>query len=431
MTFQHINALEVHLNDTRIGALAIPPNSKYVSFQYDPKWVANGYSISPILLPLDNEVRSFPNLSTDTWNFLPPPIADCLPDKFGNALIESELSKEGVFLDSITPIDRLAYVASHSIGALEFWPEKRLALNKLSTISISELVSVARSITFGEINSESSSKKALVSLLSVGTSAGGARPKAVININPETGEITSGQEAEKGLEPWLLKFDGVGEDKQLGDSQNYGKIEYAYSLMAKAAGIMMPETRLLEENGRSHFMVRRFDRQFDYQGNPYKIHTETLCGMSAVDFNLTHTNDYAQLFTTLRRLNCPEEDITEAFRRMVFNYAFQNCDDHSKNFSFIMDNNQNWRLSPAYDITFAYNPNNMWLKEHLMGVMGKYSEVTKKDFMVLAKKFEVQYATKSINEINHLLDNWSEFGKQAKLSKTDINNIAKWHEKIS
>jgi serine/threonine-protein kinase HipA len=288
------------------------------------------------------------------------------------------------------------------------------------------MVKLAREALTGNFNNEENTKNSLMQLLSVGTSAGGARPKAVINIDPATKEMTSGQRPEAGKESWLLKFDGVGLDKALGDSQKYGRIEYAYSLMARAAGINMPETRLLEENGRAHFMTRRFDRTQPEQADevPKKIHMQSLCALWHVDFNMIGVNGYASLFNAIERLELGEAATVEAFRRMAFNCLAMNCDDHSKNFSFLMDENGVWKFSPAYDITFAYNSQSQWLSSHLMGVDGKFSDITSKDLVRFAEKWDIPYARVSLKKIKEAIASWPEFAQAAGLSKEVANTIS-------
>jgi serine/threonine-protein kinase HipA len=254
------------------------------------------------------------------------------------------------------------------------------------------------------------------------------RAKAVVNIDPATREITSGQRPEAGKESWLLKFDGVGADDGLGASQHYGRIEFAYSRMAKAAGIDVPKTCLLEEGGRAHFMVRRFDRaDVDASGTPKKYHMQSLCAMDNLDFNLLHTNSYGSLFAVVRRLGLGEDSVTEAFRRAAFNFLAMNCDDHSKNFSFLMDENGVWTLAPAYDVTFAYNSQNIWLREHLMGVDGKFSDVTSADLLKFADNHNVQYAKQALRDVRNAIAEWPTFAKSADLSSEAIEQIQIWH----
>jgi serine/threonine-protein kinase HipA len=426
MAFQHVDVLEVRLFGETVGALALDPaGSSFYAFEYEPSWVRNGFSISPLHLPLKREPQYFENLAPGTWHRLPAAISDCLPDRFGNSLIEARLAQLGVSAAEITPLDRLAYVGDRGMGALEFRPAYSLGNPPSDIIELKDIVEAARNAISGTILKAPEAKRALRHLLSVGTSAGGARPKAVVNINPLTGEITSGQRPEAGKESWLLKFDGVGVDPGLGESGNYGRIEYAYSLMATNCGITMPETRLLEENGRAHFMVRRFDRSVTPSSEvPQKIHMQSLCAMGHVDFNLIHTNEYASLFQVMEALSLSEEAKTEAFRRLVFNYLACNCDDHAKNYSFLLRADGNWEIAPAYDLTFAYNSQNLWLKEHLMGVDGKFSAVSEKDMLQFAKNWNVHYAKDVLQDVKKAISRWPEFATAAGIPENVTQEIA-------
>ncbi|GHT77834.1 toxin HipA [Actinomycetota bacterium] len=440
-TFKHAEVVEVRLDGVAVGAISQLGNAPYYAFEYYPKWINAGFSISPLYLPLRPGAFTFPALVGGTWHGLPAAIADALPDRFGNSLIEAKMAELGVSPEQITPLDRLTYVADRAIGALEFCPPQDLVAEQADLLDIAGLVTAARSALGGDIATDLAAKDALQSLISVGVSAGGARAKAIVNIDPTTQEISSGQYAVAGKEPWILKFDGVGSDKQLGASQEYGRIEFAYSRMAAAAGIAVPQTRLLEEGGRAHFMSRRFDRIFqrvekdgELVETPRKLHLQTLCALGHIDFNLLQTNSYSQLFMVFERLGqdgqlnltgSAETARCEAFRRMVFNYLAMNCDDHSKNFSFIADGSSGWRLAPAYDITFAYNPQSRWLKEHLMSVDGKFSDVTTNDFLAFARRHKVPYAKRIIKEVSQAIADWPSFAKDAGISKPTISKIAK------
>jgi serine/threonine-protein kinase HipA len=425
MAFVHVETLDVFLYGNFVGSLARHPHRSVYSFEYDPGWIRNGVSISPLFLPLKSGEQYFPDLPAEVFHRLPAAIADALPDRFGSKLIDEKLRAMGVHSDSVTALDRLAYTGDRAMGALEFRPARSLGREPAGAIELAKMIGIARNALTGSIANDRESKSALRQLLSVGTSAGGARAKAVINIDPVTDEITSGQRPERGKFSWLLKFDGVGPDAGLGASQMYGRIEYAYSLMAKAAGVDMPETRLLEEGGRAHFMIRRFDRSFALpEEMPRKIHMQSLCALGHIDYNMIHMNEYADLLSVIRRLDLGERAETEAFRRMAFNHLAMNCDDHSKNFAFLMDDEGRWRLAPAYDITFAYNSHNPWLKEHLMGVGGKFEDVTEKDMVVFAETYGIPYAKRTLKEVKNALARWTEFASQAGIPKDTANEIA-------
>jgi serine/threonine-protein kinase HipA len=352
----------------------------------------------------------FPGLPVDTFQRLPAMLADALPDAFGNALTTAYLVSEGVPTTAITPLDRLAYLASRGLGVLEFRPHRGPQTRKATAVDLSELVLAARAAVLGEFGSEDGITESVRHLIAVGTSAGGARAKAVVAWNPATNEVRSGQvPPDPGFEQWLLKLDGVGTDLDLGESADYGRIEYAYSLMAKAAGIEMTACRLLEEGGRAHFMTRRFDRA---EGGA-KVHTQSLCALAHLDFRQVGAHDYAQLFEIVDRLGLGPETAAEVFRRMVFNVAAANCDDHTKNFSFLLTEGGSWQLSPAYDVTHAHNPQSYWTTQHLMAVNGRTRAIDRSDLAAVGDRFEVPDAKGIIGAVLDAVDAWSECAHQA------------------
>ena len=394
----------------RIGAVALDPATGYYVFEYAPAWQARGIELAPTTMPLDQSRYVFPALPAETFHRLPAMLADALPDAFGNALTTAYLVGEGVPTRAITPLDRLAYLASRGLGALEFRPARGPRPRKATAIDLSELVFAARSAVLGTFDSEDGITESVRHLMAVGTSAGGARAKAVVAWNPTTGEVRSGQvPSDPGFEQWLLKLDGVGVDLDLGESADYGRIEYAYSLMAKASGIQMTACRLLHEGGRAHFMTRRFDRPEDGT----KVHVQTLCALAHMDFRLVGVHDYAQLFEVVERLDLGPEAAAEVFRRMVFNVVAANCDDHTKNFSFLLAENGEWQLAPAYDVTHAHNPQSHWTAQHLMAVNGQTRAITRSDLAKVGDRFEVRDATGIIGAVLDAVESWSECADQA------------------
>jgi serine/threonine-protein kinase HipA len=308
------------------------------------------------------------------------------------------------------------------MGALEYRPDRTPSLPPPTALNLNELVVSARRAVTGSLADEDESAAALRRIIEVGTSAGGARAKAIVNINPTTREIRSGHvEAPPGFEPWLLKFDGIGTDDQLGPGQNYGRVEYAYSLMARAAGIHMSPTLLLEEHGRAHFMTKRFDR--GSRGD--RLHMLTLCGMDGLDFNAIGVNEYAQYFARIRALGMPQSALQQAFVRMAFNVAAANCDDHTKNFAFLMDASGSWSLAPAYDVTHAFAPTSRWLSQHLMAVNGKYRDITRGDLLVVADRFGIERAAAALSDIRSAIDSWGEFATEAGLEPSHADSIAR------
>lgn len=423
MAYTAVSVIEVRAWGRPVGAIAPDPATGYFAFEYDPGWIRTGLELAPLTAPLSPRVRVFPALPEATFHRLPAFVADALPDDFGNALVTAYLASHGVERSSITALDRLAYLGQRGMGALEFRPTRGPQRRKPTALELSDLVVGARSALSGRIEGDHEAAAALANLIQVGTSAGGARAKAIIAWNPESGEVRSGQlAAEDGFEQWMIKLDGVGSDTELGSSAGYGRIEYAYYLMATAAGIEMSPSRLLEENGRAHFMTKRFDRLPGHA----RVHLQTLCAMAELDYKQRATHDYAQYFQVIDRLGLPAEARTEAFRRMVFNVLARNCDDHTKNFSFLMDPPERggaWRLAPAYDVTYAFNPSGQWTYQHLMSVNGSFDEITRDDLLTVADRFQVPDRFDVISEIQEAISHWSEFADQAGISIEDSARI--------
>lgn len=415
-----VNVIHVYLWDEHLGAVSMDPAYGYYAFAYTEHAQAAGMEPSPLVMPLDDDPYLFTDLPELTYKRLPAMLSDALPDDFGNALIDKYMAEKGILKDRITPLDRLAYMGTRGMGALTFKPARGPGAHKPTAIDLSSLVSAAREAVHGNLENEDSTKAALRNIIEVGTSAGGARAKAVIAWNADTNEIVAGQmHAPEGFEHWLLKFDGMGTDRELGASQDYGRIEYAYHLMARAAGINMTDCRLLEEHGRAHFMTRRFDRF----GSNGRHHMQTLCAMHHIDYKKKGTNAYAQLFLAMEAMRLPYEDFEEAFRRMAFNVMARNCDDHSKNFSFLLQQGAPWRLAPAYDVTFAHNPRGEWTNQHLMSVNGKFKDFNRDDLLVEADRFKVGTASKVLDRIASAIARWSEFASAAKVSSTEAISI--------
>lgn len=424
MPYQPVNVIEVRCWGSRVGAVALDERSGFYVFEYEREWANTGIELAPTTMPTTGPARSFffPTLPPNTYHRLPSMVADSLPDDFGSALTAAYLANEGVPPGQITALDRLAYLGTRGIGALEFHPLRGPRTRKATAIELSELVVAARSALSGRTESENGLTDAISHLIAVGTSAGGARAKAVVALNPETGELRSGQvPADPGFEQWILKLDGVGADLDLGASGHFGRIEYGYHLMATAAGIEMTECRLLEEGGRAHFMTRRFDR---VPGGE-KVHTQTLCAMTHLDFRQIGAHDYAQLFLHIEQLGLGPETRAEAFRRMVFNVAVANCDDHTKNFSFLLPQGARWRLSPAYDITHAHAPDSQWTRQHLMAVNGRTTGITRKDVREVGDRFSVPDASDIIEHVLDVVAKWSTFADQAGVPKATTDHISR------
>jgi serine/threonine-protein kinase HipA len=423
MAYQPVDVVEVRCWGSRVGALARDPNSGFYAFEYDRRWTASGVELAPVFLPTAAATGPFvfPTLPVETYYRLPALIADALPDDFGNALTTAYLANQGVRAQDITPLDRLAYLGTRGLGALEFHPIRGPRTRKPTAIELSELVVAARSALAGDIDTEDGITGALKDLIAVGTSAGGARAKAVVALNPATGELRSGQvPADPGFEQWLLKFDGVGADPDLGATGNFGRIEFAYHRMALAAGIEMSECRLLEEGGRAHFMTRRFDRTADGR----KVHMQTLCALSHLDFRQIGAHDYAQLFQLVEQLGLGPDTRAEVFRRMTFNVAAAICDDHTKNFAFLLPEGDPWQLSPAYDVTHAHAPSSRWTRQHLMAVNGRTTGIGRADVMEVGDRFAVPAASDTVDRVLDAVAQWRTFADDAGVPDITTRRIA-------
>jgi serine/threonine-protein kinase HipA len=421
VAYKPVPAVEVHVWGRRVGAVALDPRLGFYAFEYDPAFVATGIELAPLTMPL-REAREpfvFPALPELTFLRLPAMLADALPDAFGNALIDAWMATHGVERAAITPLDRLAYMGKRALGALEFKPARGPTKSGSTAIELSSLVESARLAVSGDVGTGERASEALQQIIRVGTSAGGARAKAVIAWNPKTQEIRAGQfDVAPGFEHWILKFDGLRANQELGDPVGYGRIEYAYHLMARQAGLTLPDARLLEEHGRAHFMIKRFDRD----GNT-KHHVQTLCAIAQLDYNQKATHDASQLLLTMNRLGSSYEEKEEAFRRVAFNVMAANCDDHTKNTSFLLRHGGRWELAPAYDVTHAHNPKGEWTSQHLMGVNGKFSEISRADLLVLADRFGIGTAPKVLAAVGAAVAAWPDFGRQAGVDEGKIQSI--------
>ncbi len=414
-----VDVIEVRCWGDRVGAVAVDPLRRNTHvFEFDPKWMRAGVELSPLTMPVSQQVYSFPNLPVATFRGLPGLLADGLPDDFGNSLIDAWMAKRGIERSAISTLDRLAYMGKRGLGALEFRPASPAARDSKQMLEMRDLVEEARKAVSGDF-ADAHAKAALNNIIRVGTSAGGARAKAVIAWNPATNQVKSGQfNVPPGFEHWLLKFDGVGKDLELGTSGEYGRIEYAYHLMATAAGVQMSQCSLFEEGGRAHFMTKRFDRD----GNT-RHHVQTLCAMDHLDYKLRETHSYEQYFMVIAKLGLGGDERAQAFRRLVFNFFARNCDDHTKNFGFILRKGQSWALAPAYDVTHAYRKESEWVSRHLMSVGGKFENLTRDDLLAFADRFKVTDARGIISDVARAVGQWTEFAEQAGVSGSFIQHV--------
>ncbi len=415
----------INIWNKRVGAIAWDVDTELASFEFESSFLTNKWDLSPLKMPIADaakRVYTFPELSrTTTFKGLPGLLADVLPDKYGNSLINAWLSRNGRPADSMNPVELLCFIGKRGMGALEFEPVEPKVKEDATIIELDNLIDIAQQILSGRqdfnTNLSGDEAKALSDILKIGSSAGGARAKAVIAFNRETKEIRSGQaDAPKGFTHWLLKFDGVT-DQQLGTSSGYGRVEMAYHLMAKEAEIEMTECRLLEENSRAHFMTRRFDREH----GKGKLHIQSFCAIAHYDFNEVTSFSYEQLFETMRRLLLPYTDAEQLYRRMVFNVMVRNCDDHTKNFSFSMDKTGKWKLAPAFDVCHSYRPGSTWVSQHSLSINGKRQNITRDDLLEVAKNMNIKKADTIINQINAVVSRWSDFAAQTNV-KADLRD---------
>lgn len=413
-------AAEIWIWDKLAGAVLWDESQQTGSFEFNSEFLRSGLDISPVKMPLKKgrRVFTFPELRKsredvfDTFKGLPGLLADMLPDKYGNQLINTWLVQNGRLADSLNPVEQLCFIGKRGVGALEIKPSLRTEQVKSSSLEIDSLVNIAGKILNSredfQASLSSQEQSALSDILKIGTSAGGARAKAVIAFNPKTGAVKSGQvKAPAGFSYWIIKFDGV-HDSQFGITVGYGRVEMAYYLMAIEAGIEMSECRLLEENGRAHFMTKRFDRL----DNGQKIHMQSLCGIRHFDFNQVGAYSYEQVFETMRMLRLSYPEAEQMFIRMVFNVLARNCDDHTKNFAFLMDQTGKWSLSPAYDICFAYRPGSHWVNSQSLTVNGKREGIDTNDFLEVAKKMNIKKPEEKIAQVRSAVSRWIEFAEE-------------------
>jgi serine/threonine-protein kinase HipA len=419
------NAL-VKIWGRNVGAIMWDEHSNIAHFEYDRAFVRDGWELAPLTMPLSSSIiYSFPSLRRlpdtiyNAFNGLPGLLADALPDRYGNELIDAWLASQGRPEGSMNPVEKLCFIGKRAMGALEFEPVVGLGREESFSVEMDSIVKIAAKMmerrSQFSTNLQSDEELAVRKILSIGTSVGGARPKAVIALNDDTGEVLSGQcPAPDGFEQWLIKLDGVS-SVQLGGTHGFGRVEYAYYLMAKDCGIHMMPCRLLEENGRAHFLTKRFDRK----GNAERIHTQTLCAINHMDFNNNRSYSYEQLFQVMRRLKLTYPEMEQMFSRMVFNVLARNCDDHTKNHSFIMDMDGAWRLAPAYDVCHAYRPGSDWVSFHSLSINGKRDNITNDDMLQVARLINCRNPQAIIDKIHHTISHWMDFAEEAKVD-TDM-----------
>jgi len=423
------NDAHVILWGTEIGAVSWLEDREIGVFQYTPDFLRSGIQLAPLMMPLGEFPYEFPALPRNTFKGLPGLLADSLPDKYGNAIIDSWLASQGRAASSFHPVERLCYIGSRGMGALEFKPATYEPTASKSAVEVARLVDLANQILderakLGGVFSGKDDQEAIKDILQVGTSAGGARAKAILAWNPKTNEFRSGQvDVGKGFEHWLMKFDGItsSHDAEIMTPKGYGKIEYAYHKMAVEAGIEMTECRLHQEGGRSHFMTRRFDRTT--RGG--KVHMQSLGAMAHCDYKQPAGYSYEQAIQVIRRLDLPRKDMDQLVLRAIFNVIARNCDDHVKNIAFLMNREGEWRLSPAFDVSFAWNPGSEWVNGHQMSVNGKRDGIDRSDLLDLANIADIKKANANgmIDRVVAVVRRWPEFADTAKVAEEQASQI--------
>ncbi len=421
-----VDVIKIMLWGEELGALSWDKTRNFASFEFFPSFLSKNLDVSPIHMPISsskNKIYSFPNLNQDTYKGLPGMLSDVLPDDFGNRLIDQWLVLNNISKSDFTPLDRLCYIGTRGMGALEFQPARSLDKNKAITLEVDKLAELADKVlnTREKLHLNISETEHLNELIKVGTSAGGQRAKAIIAYNAKTNEIRSGQASvPNDFEHYIFKFDGVNEST-LGDPQGYGRIEYAYYLMAKDCGIEMENSILFEEHGRAHFMTRRFDRL----RNDEKIHMQTLCSLAHFDYKSPGAYSYENAFQVMRQLRLPHSDAIKLYKRMLLNVIARNQDDHTKNISFLMNKKGEWRLSPAYDVTYSYNPTGIWTSMHQMSINGKRNDFVIDDLKAVADKISYKNGKEAIQEVLDVVSNWKSYARASGIPDTQADRLQK------
>lgn len=417
-----VEVAEVRMCNKVVGYVKWDNQYDLAAFEYDKEFLNLGIEPAPIMMPVkEGRIYGFGDLGKDTFKGLPGMLADSLPDTYGKALFDKWLTLTGNV--SSNSIESLCFMGKRCMGALEFEPAITKQSDGNSQIEMQSLINVAKEALNEKSDFKTdlsdNQKTAIAEILRLGTSAGGQRAKAIIAYNKATGEIRSGQvDAPAGFDHYIIKLDGVSSTLELKETENYGRLEYSFSELAKLCNIQMTECSLIEENGRAHFMTKRFDRN-----SGKKIHLQTLCGIAHYDYRLFHAYSYEQAFSVMRTLRLSYEEAQEMFKRMVFNIVIRNNDDHTKNISFLMDEDGKWRLSPAYDIGYAFNPNGKWTSHHQMSINGKFDEITKIDLLECAYKNNIKNAQQIIGEVCDAASKWDKIAQECGIPRTIINNI--------
>ncbi len=434
----------IYLWGREVATVSWSADDGFAVFRYTPEFAATGVELSPLVMPLSVDPYSFPALPRTTFKGLPGMLADALPDRFGNQLINAWLAEQARTPESFNPVERLCYLGAQGMGALEFRPALAICDRKARSVEVVALVRMVNQLLNERTGSESVNSKvraarhapdAFDDILRVGISAGGARAKAILAWNSKTGEFRHGQtDAGDGFEHWLMKFDGIdnNRDKEEPDPQGFGQIEYGYHLMATAAGIDMMPCRLHHEGGRSHFMTRRFDRAIDESGSTHKLHMQSLCGLQHFDFNDPVSHSYEQAIMTIRNLGLGTRALEQQFLRAAFNIIARNQDDHVKNIAFLMDQSGAWALSPAFDVTYSYNPRGEWTGQHQMSLNGKRDGFELADLFAFAENASIKPARARalVSSVRDVVANWLHHADEAGIDGETAHRIGSAHRLV-
>lgn len=417
-----VDIARANLYGQPVGTFRWDNNRRLAHFEYADSFIGKGLEPSPILMPVrQGRIYSFSDIGRDTFKGLPGMLADSLPDTYGRALFDRWLALTG--RSSGNAVETLCFLGKRCMGALEYEPAMDAPYSPDVKIELDSLVEVASEALsekeeFGA-NLEEDKKAAIAEIVRLGTSAGGQRAKAIIAYNPQTGEVRSGQiEAPEGFDYYLIKLDGVTTEAGFRETQNFGRLEYSFYRLVKECGIEMSDCSLIEENGRAHFLTKRFDRK-----NGEKIHMQTLCGIAHYDYRNPRSYSYEQAFNVMRALRLSYSQAQEMYRRMVFNVVIRNQDDHTKNISFLMDRQGKWRLSPAYDMGFAYNPKGGWTAQHQMSINGKFDGITRQDLLEFARRNNIKEAAEIIDRIAEESSRWPRLAKECEVPQPMIDAI--------
>lgn len=417
-----VDIARVNLYGQPVGTFRWDNNRQIAHFEYVDSFIGKGLEPSPILMPVrQGRIYSFSDIGRETFKGLPGMLADSLPDTYGRALFERWLALTG--RSSGNAVETLCFLGKRCMGALEFEPAMDTPYSSDVRIELDSLVEVASEALsekeeFG-VNLDDDKKAAIAEIVRLGTSAGGQRAKAIIAYNPQTGEVRSGQiEAPESFDYYLIKLDGVTAEAGFRETQNFGRLEYSFYRLVKECGIEMSDCSIIEENGRAHFLTKRFDRQ-----DGKKVHMQTLCGIAHYDYRNPRSYSYEQAFNVMRALRLPYSQAQEMYRRMVFNVVIRNQDDHTKNISFLMDRQGKWSLSPAYDMGFAYNPKGGWTAQHQMSVNGKFDDISRTDLLEFAKRNNIKDAAEIIDSITEVSSRWPLIARECEVPQQMIDAI--------